>query len=43
MGRWGRFANIRTGRYMVVVTVSDTDMVRHWTIAAYTDRKFALR
>ena len=33
------FATIRTGRYLVVVTVSDIDTARHWIITAYTAQK----
>jgi hypothetical protein len=35
------FASIRTGRYMVVVTVTDLDLMRHWIVTAYTARKLA--
>ena len=33
------FDSIRTGRYLVVVTISDVPAVRHWVITAYTARK----
>ncbi|HEY9762963.1 MAG TPA: PBECR2 nuclease fold domain-containing protein [Trichocoleus sp.] len=33
------FNSIRTGRYLVVVTVSDADTGRSWIITAYTARK----
>lgn len=33
------FDSIRTGRYMVVVTVSDVEPSRHWVITAYTARR----
>ncbi|MEA5518480.1 hypothetical protein [Limnoraphis robusta] len=33
------FDTIRTGRYFVVVTVSQTEPKRHWVITAYTARK----
>jgi hypothetical protein len=33
------FDSIRTGRYMVVVTIGDVDSSRHWVITAYTARK----
>lgn len=35
------FASIRTGRYMVVVTVKDLAPLRHWIVTAYTARKLA--
>ncbi len=35
------FDSIRTGRYFVVVTISDSDPTRHWIITAYTARKLA--
>lgn len=35
------FASIRTGRYMVVVTVADLHPLRHWIVTAYTARKLA--
>lgn len=35
------FDSIRTGRYMVVVTVSDVPSSRYWIITAYTARKLA--
>ena len=35
------FDNIRTGRYLVVVTISDSDPTRHWIITTYTARKLA--
>lgn len=35
------FDSIRTGRYFVVVTISDSDPTRHWMITAYTARKLA--
>ncbi|MEO0394421.1 MAG: PBECR2 nuclease fold domain-containing protein [Cyanobacteria bacterium P01_A01_bin.137] len=35
------FETIRTGRYLVVVTISDNDPVRHWIITAYTARKLS--
>ncbi len=33
------FDSIRTGRYLVVVTISDVSASRHWVITAYTARK----
>ena len=33
------FDTIRTGRYLVIVTVTDTHPLRHWIITAYTTRK----
>jgi hypothetical protein len=33
------FDTIRTGHYLVVVTVSDVHATRHWIITAYTSRK----
>ena len=33
------FETIRTGRYMVVVTVSEVEPPRHWIVTAYTARK----
>lgn len=35
------FATIRTGRYLVVVVVSQSDPVRHWVVTTYTARKLA--
>jgi len=35
------FSSIRTGRHMVVVTVSENSIPRHWIIKAYTARKLA--
>jgi len=35
------FDNIRTGRYMVIVVVSDSDPIRSWIITAYTARRLA--
>ena len=35
------FENIRTGRYLVVVTISESDPTRHWIITTYTARKLA--
>ncbi|HIK45192.1 MAG TPA: hypothetical protein IGR64_09935 [Leptolyngbyaceae cyanobacterium M65_K2018_010] len=35
------FASIRTGRHLVVATVSEDDNLRHWIITAYTARKLA--
>ncbi|EKU99785.1 hypothetical protein Lepto7375DRAFT_1857 [Leptolyngbya sp. PCC 7375] len=35
------FETIRTGRYLVVVTISDNDPVRHWIITAYTARRLS--
>ena len=37
--RW--FETIRTGRHLVVVTVSESDQSRHWVITAYTARKLS--
>ncbi|MGB3310000.1 MAG: hypothetical protein WBG32_22755 [Nodosilinea sp.] len=37
--RW--FDSIRTGRFLVVVTISDVASSRHWIITAYTARKLA--
>jgi hypothetical protein len=33
------FDTIRTGRYLIVVTVTDNLTERHWIITAYTARK----
>jgi hypothetical protein len=33
------FSTIRTGRFLVVVVVSQTEINRHWIITAYTARK----
>ncbi|WP_219898687.1 hypothetical protein [Phormidesmis priestleyi] len=33
------FESIRTGRYLVVVVVNQTDPERHWIITTYTARK----
>ena len=33
------FATIRTGRYLVIVTVSHDDPERHWIVTVYTARK----
>lgn len=35
------FDTIRTGRYLVVVTISDDNPMRHWVITAYTARKLS--
>jgi len=35
--RW--FETLRTGRYMVVVTVSETKPPRHWIVTMYTSRR----
>jgi hypothetical protein len=35
------FDTIRTGRYLIVITVSDLETNRHWIITAYTARKLA--
>jgi hypothetical protein len=35
------FATIRTGRYLVVVIVSQPDPLRYWIITTYTARKLA--
>jgi hypothetical protein len=35
------FDSIRTGRYLVVVIISDDNPVRHWIITAYTARKLS--
>ncbi|MFM7426946.1 MAG: hypothetical protein ACKO7W_18440 [Elainella sp.] len=35
------FDSIRTGRYFVVVIISDDNPVRHWIITAYTARKLS--
>ncbi|WP_008308264.1 hypothetical protein [Leptolyngbya sp. PCC 6406] len=35
------FETIRTGRYLVVVTVSEPDQSRHWVITTYTARKLS--
>jgi len=32
------FQSIRTGRHLVIVTVSETHPPRHWVITAYTAR-----
>jgi hypothetical protein len=37
------FDTIRTGRYLIVITVSDIESNRHWIITAYTARKLAGR
>ena len=36
-----RFDTIRTGRYLVVVIVSDNDSKRQWIITTYTARKLS--
>jgi hypothetical protein len=33
------FSTIRTGRFLIVVVVSDTEINRHWIITVYTTRK----
>jgi hypothetical protein len=33
------FDTIRTGRYMIVIVVSQSDLDQHWIITAYTMRK----
>lgn len=33
------FQAIRTGRHLVIITVSETDPPHHWIITAYTARK----
>jgi len=33
------FDTIRTGRYFIVVTVTDTSSARYWIVTAYTARK----
>lgn len=33
------FDSIRTGRYLVVVIVEDTDPTRYWIVTTYTARK----
>ena len=35
------FDTIRLGRYLVVVTISEDEPVRHWVITAYTARKIS--
>ncbi|MEO1068866.1 MAG: PBECR2 nuclease fold domain-containing protein [Cyanobacteria bacterium J06638_6] len=35
------FTTIRTGRYLVVVVVSDTDPKRYWVITTYTARRLS--
>lgn len=35
------FDTIRTGRYMVVVTVSEHEPPRHWIVTAYTARRIS--
>jgi hypothetical protein len=35
------FDTIRTGRYLIVITVSDLETNRPWIITAYTARKLA--
>jgi hypothetical protein len=35
------FEEIRTGRYLVVVTVSEPDQSRHWVMTAYTARRLS--
>lgn len=35
------FTTIRTGRYLVVAVVSDTDPERHWVITTYTARRLS--
>ena len=33
------FDTIRTGKYFIVVTVTDTSSARYWIVTAYTARK----
>ncbi|HSM82151.1 MAG TPA: hypothetical protein VLS96_10715 [Nodosilinea sp.] len=35
------FDSVRTGRYLVVVTIRDVTSSRYWIITAYTARKLA--
>lgn len=35
------FDDIRTGRHMIVVTISEKEPVRHWVVTAYTARKIS--
>lgn len=37
--RW--FDSIRTGRHLVVITVSEQEPVKHWVITAYTARRIS--
>ena len=35
------FEDIRTGRHLVVITVSEQDPIRHWIVTAYTARRIS--
>lgn len=35
------FDTIRSGRYLVVLTISENNPTRHWIITAYTARKIS--